>query len=234
MKLIGITPFLMALALASLSATGCSKSTSADSTPGRGQTGLPSVPGSEPGANPSPVATGSRTPARPASLILAEGTPIKVRTTTTVSTKSARSGDSFQAVLEEPLTVDGILIADRGAQVDGIVAESNPGGRVKGRALLELRLARLHTTRGIIDLNTNERGRQARGTKKRDGVIIGIGAGVGAAIGALAGGGKGAAIGAGAGGGAGTGVVLGTRGAPAVIPAESVLTFRLQDAVTLS
>jgi len=151
-----------------------------------------------------------------------------------VSTKASRPGDAFGAVLEAPLVVDGVVIADRGAHVDGVVAEANKGGRVKGRAVIELRLAKLHTTRGIVDITTDERGRRAKGTKKRDGFMIGIGSGIGAAVGAIAGGGKGAAIGAGAGGAAGTGVVLGTRGAPAVIPAESVLTFHLREPVTFS
>ena len=42
-----------------------------------------------------------------------------------------------------------------------------------------------------------------------------------------------AAIGAGAGGAAGTGVVLATRGKPAVVAAESVITFRLNAPVTV-
>jgi hypothetical protein len=63
---------------------------------------------------------------------------------------------------------------------------------------------------------------------------VGIGAGVGAAIGAIAGGGKGAAIGAGAGGAAGTGTVLATRGDPAVLPSESLITFKLQAPVTVT
>ena len=57
--------------------------------------------------------------------------------------------------------------------------------------------------------------------------------GIGAAIGAIAGGGKGAAIGAGAGGGAGTAVVLSTHGDAAVVPAESVIQFRLEQPITV-
>lgn len=213
------------LVLGSGLASSCTKGTvSASSTDRSHESG---VPGAARAAG-TPAAT---QPGAPQALVLEEGTPIKVRTTTSISTRNARAGDMFSAVLEEPLMAGTLLVADRGANVEGIVAESNPGGRVKGRAVLELRLARLHTANGVLDIQTNERGRQARGTKKRDGVMIGIGAGVGAAIGALAGGGKGAAIGAGAGGAGGTALVLGTRGTPAVIPAESVLTFRLQAAI---
>jgi hypothetical protein len=91
-----------------------------------------------------------------------------------------------------------------------------------------LRLTALETANGEwIDINTHTVVRQAPGSKGKDATKIGIGSGVGAAIGAIAGGGKGAAIGAGAGAGAGTGAVLATRGKPAVIPSETVLTFKV-------
>jgi len=158
--------------------------------------------------------------------VLEEGTQIKVRTTTTISTKRARPGDAFRAVLEEPLMVGNVVVAERGAVVDGVVANSDKGGRIKHRALLELRLTSLQTTKGVVPITTNERARQARGTKKRDGVLIGLGAGVGTVIGALAGGGKGAAIGAGSGGGAGAVTQILTKGTIKV-PVETILTFRL-------
>ncbi len=83
-------------------------------------------------------------------------------------------------------------------------------------------------------LSTSHFTRQAKSTKGKDAKKIGIGAGVGAAIGAIAGGGKGAAIGAGVGGGAGTGAVLATHGDPAVIGAESRLSFTLREPVTIT
>jgi hypothetical protein len=51
---------------------------------------------------------------------------------------------------------------------------------------------------------------------------------VGTLLGAIAGGGKGAAIGALAGGAAGAGTAIATRGGRVHIPAESVLTFRVE------
>ena len=51
--------------------------------------------------------------------------------------------------------------------------------------------------------------------------------GAGAVVGAIAGGGKGAAIGAGAGAAAGVGTNMATRGKAAVIPAETLMEFRL-------
>ncbi|MBL8173860.1 MAG: hypothetical protein JNK48_04280 [Bryobacterales bacterium] len=170
-------------------------------------------------------------PPRP--LVLDAGTSIKVRSTSTLSTKNNAAGDAFHGSLEAPLTVDGKVVAEKGAKVQGVVAESDPGGRVKGVAAISVRLTAIETAKGMVSVKTNAIGREARTTKRNDAVKVGIASGVGAAIGAIAGGGRGAAIGAGAGAGAGTGVVLATRGEAAVLPAETVLTFKLADDVAV-
>jgi hypothetical protein len=59
-------------------------------------------------------------------------------------------------------------------------------------------------------------------------------AGIGAAIGAMAGGGRGAAIGAASGGAAGAGTVMATRGQEARLPAETRISFRLTQPITLT
>jgi hypothetical protein len=168
----------------------------------------------------------------PKPITLPAGTPIVVRTTTALSTKTAANGAPFAASLEKDLTVDGHLIAPKGADVSGVVVSSDPGGRVKGVASLAVTLTSITTPAGPLKIDTNNRGAQAKSTVKKDVVKGGIMTGVGAAIGAIAGGGKGAAIGAGAGAAAGTGTAMATHGDPAVIPAESVLTFTLQAPVT--
>src|SRR6185369_892734 len=69
--------------------------------------------------------------------------------------------------------------------------------------------------------------RSAVGSNRRTGKYAGGGAVIGSIIGAIAGGGKGAAIGAVAGGGAGAVGQTVTRGRDVNVPAESLLTFRL-------
>jgi len=66
------------------------------------------------------------------------------------------------------------------------------------------------------------------GANQRTGEYLGGGAILGAIIGAIAGGGKGAAIGAAGGAAAGAGVQVLTRGRNIAVPAESLLTFRLE------
>ena len=162
------------------------------------------------------------------------GTVITIRTLTPMSTKSSSTGSSFEASLSTPIEVNGYRIADRGAYVEGIVTESDPGGRVKGRAVIGVTLRRLKTSDGrTINIRTQNLVREARGTKKKDALRIGIGSGIGAAIGAIAGGGTGAAIGAGAGAAGGAGLTLATRGDAAVIPVETLLSFRLSAPFTV-
>ncbi len=72
------------------------------------------------------------------------------------------------------------------------------------------------------------------GKNKRTAKYVGGGAVIGSIIGAIAGGGKGAAIGAIAGGAAGAGAQTITRGRDIHVPAESLLTFRLDRPLTLS
>ena len=154
--------------------------------------------------------------------MLPAGTPVEVRTTSTISSKTHAAGTMFTATLERALTSGGRVLAPAGARVEGVVASVDQGGKVKGRASLALRLNRINAADGRqVACQTKSWGMRAPATKKKDALKVGIGAGVGAAIGALAGGGKGAAVGAGAGGGAGTGVVLATRGDAAVVPAET-------------
>jgi hypothetical protein len=189
----------------------------------------------DPAAPESKAKSRPEQPPRPAAVTLAEGTVLKVRTTNTISTKTHHAGDKFEANLEEPIEQGGRVLVPKGARVEGKVVESDEGGRVKGRAELAVALTQLQVNEGkTVDLETNTLSREAKATHGQDAAKIGIGAGVGAAIGAIAGGGKGAGIGAASGGAAGTGLVLATRGKAAVLPAESVLSFRLRAPVTIS
>jgi hypothetical protein len=137
--------------------------------------------------------------------------------------------------LAEPIADGNWVIAKKGARVEGVIVNADPGGKVKDVASITVALESLTLADGrTVQLATSHFTRQAKTTKKKDATKIGIGAGVGAAIGAIAGGGKGAAIGAGIGGGAGTGAVLATHGDPAVIPAETRLRVTLKSPVTIT
>jgi len=221
----------VATALTSASPTPDAASTAA-SNPGAVASDAASNPGAAPA---SPGAAPPPPPPPPRVFTIRPGASITVFTAKELSTKNAKDGDVFTASLARPIVDRDWVIAKKGATVQGVVVNSDPGGRVKGRASMTVKLRSLQLADGrTVDLSTSSYTKEAKGTKKKDAMKIGIGAGIGAAIGAIAGGGKGAAIGAGAGGGAGTGLVLATRGDPAVIPSESQLTFRLQGPITVT
>jgi len=175
---------------------------------------------------------GAKQPSAPA--VLAAGQRLSVRTTSTLSTKSARSGETFVAYLQAPLVDGQRTVAPTGAQVVGRVTTSDEGGRVKGTARIAVELVEFEAANGDrVKIETGAYVVNAKKTHTKDAQKVGVGAGLGAAIGAIAGGGKGALKGVGVGAGAGTGAVLATRGDAASIPAESVLTFELDEAVSV-
>jgi hypothetical protein len=131
--------------------------------------------------------------------------------------------------------VDGLVLAERGAHVEGKIVESQQAGRIKGLASIALALTRLNLSDGQhVEISTDSFTKMGPQTHAADAEKIGGGAALGAIIGAIAGGGKGAAIGAGVGGAAGTGTVAATRGKAAVLPSETKISFRLNNSVTVT
>ena len=106
--------------------------------------------------------------------------------------------------------------------------DAKPLGRFKGGAVLQLRLTSITVNGTEQSVSTSSLTRTQSGKGKRTAIMAGGGAGLGALIGGLAGGGKGAAIGALAGGGAGTGGAAFTGNKDIVLPAESALSFKLE------
>ena len=131
--------------------------------------------------------------------------------------------------------IDGFIIAERGARVEGQVVDAERPARAGGTSHLGVELVRLSTSDGQrVRIRTESFKKDGASSAGSDLAKIGVGAAIGAAIGAAAGGGKGAAIGAGVGGAAGTADVLLTRGKPAEIPVETRITFRVQEPITLT
>ena len=163
------------------------------------------------------------------------GTMLRVRLNETLSTERNRPGDTFTATLDQPLVIDGFVLAERGARAQGRIVEADRSGRVRGVAMMQVELTQIATSDGQkVRINTGYYEKKAESEKKKDAAKVGIGAALGAAIGAIAGGGKGAGIGAGVGGAAGAGDVLLTRGKPVEMKVETPLSFRLSEAVILT
>ena len=204
-----------------------------------GQPASTAAPAPAPGASatpPAPAAAASAPapapppPRKPKVARLVAGQALTIRTTREISTKTAKTGDAFSAILEEPIRVDDWVVAAAGAKMDGRIVEVDKGGRIKGKASLSIELTHLTTSDGQkIEIVTSPVTSEAAASKGKDAAKVGVGAGAGAAVGAIAGGGTGAAVGALIGGGAGA--VM--RGDAAVILAETVVSFELRSPVTI-
>jgi hypothetical protein len=129
--------------------------------------------------------------------------------------------------------VNGKEVAPAGSQAEGTVVEAKAKGKVKGEALLKLALTSLTIKGTNYPIETTMSGFSEKGKGKRTAATTGGGAALGAIIGGIAGGGKGAAIGAAVGGGAGFAGGALTGNKQIELPAETALTFKLNNSVTL-
>ncbi len=172
-------------------------------------------------------------PTVPSSMTIPAGTVLTVRLGDAVGSKISQSGQSFSATLANAVQVDGNTAIPAGASATGVVVDAKPLGRFKGGASLQLKLTSINIHGSDVAVETSSIVRTEKGKGKRTGAMVGGGAGLGAVIGAIAGGGKGAAIGALAGAGAGTAGTAFTGNKDIVLPAESALSFKLEQPVVV-
>ena len=202
--------------------------------PAGGQAGAaPAASGAAP-AGGSQQASAPAPPPPPAVISLPEGTEIQVRLDSDLGSAISHAGDAFTATVANEVTANGQTIIPREARAEGVVVDAKPLGHFKGGALLSVRLERVTTRWGSYPVSTSSISRAEKGKGKRTGLFAGGGAAFGALVGGLAGGGKGAAIGALAGGGAGTAGGALTGNKQIMLPAETLLTFRLDHSVHIT
>ena len=153
------------------------------------------------------------------------GTKIEVRTNQTIDMKNTSDGRIFSGVVnQDVMDSNGNLVIPKGANAELIVRNVSSKDM-----LVDLESVTANGRRYVVSASEyNQGSKSGLGKNKRTGEYVGGGAALGAIIGAIAGGGKGAAIGALGGGAAGAGAQVLTRGSSVRIPAESVLTFRLE------
>ncbi len=186
-------------------------------------------------AAPVPQAVPAAGQAVPTTLILPAGTLVTVRLTETVSSDRNNPGDGFTTVLDQPIVVQGWVVSRRGQMAVGRVVAARKAGRVQGVSQLAVELSELVLVDGQqVPIRTQLIQSSAGTSQGRDVAGVGTTTGLGAVIGAAAGGGQGAAIGAAAGAVAGIAGVLSTRGRATELYPETILTFRLEDPVTVS
>jgi hypothetical protein len=156
------------------------------------------------------------------------GREIAIRTSESIDARSPSDSRIYRGVVERDVrSEDGRVMIPGGSNAELILRNST-----RDEVVLDLESVDVHGQRYAV--STENESVQAGGSEKqgvganrRTGKYVGGGAVIGSIIGAIAGGGKGAAIGAAAGAGAGAVGQTVTRGGNVRVPAESVITFRL-------
>jgi hypothetical protein len=181
-----------------------------------------------PQAPPKPAAPVART------VSVAAGTSLPVRLTEALDSGTTQTGQAIHGTLTADIIADNMVAIPRGTPVVGRVIQAKDATHFAGSSLLSIELTQVELKGRPVSVVTTPFSQQGKGRGKNTAVKTGGGAAIGAIIGALAGGGKGAAIGAASGGGLGAGVNAVTRGEQVKIPAESLITFKLQSAINVT
>lgn len=160
-----------------------------------------------------------------------KGAPIAVRTDEAIDSATAKEGQVFGGeVTKDVLDVNGELAIPKGSSAQIVIMSASKGGRFRGASDLTIDLQSVTIGGRRYSIETEEvsqKGRQGIGANRRTATFTGAGAAIGAIVGAIAGGGKGAAIGAASGAGAGALTQILTKGKSIQVPAETILTFKL-------
>jgi hypothetical protein len=192
--------------------------------------------------DPAPAASPARHVAAPmaassapgGAITIPAGESMLVRMIDGVDSSKNHVGDVFHATLETDLTVGDTVVARKGTDVYGRLAEAKEAGHMAGSSELQLELARIVIDGKDYPVISSDYTLQGKGRGKNTAEKVGGGAALGAIIGGIAAGGKGAAIGAGVGAGAGGAVQVLTRGQQVKVPSETLLEFRLQQPVMVT
>ena len=156
------------------------------------------------------------------------GTEIVVRTNDAIDARHPSDSRIYTGVVErDVLDRSGNVAIPRGAEAELIMRNVSDNEIVVDLESVNVRGRRYTIDAASESVAAPGERKEGVGANERTGKYVGGGALIGGIIGAIAGGGKGAAIGAATGAGAGAIGQTVTRGGSVRLPAESVLTFRL-------
>jgi len=178
------------------------------------------APPPPPAAPPAPAA--SPPPPAPRVLAVPTGTRLMLTLDGDVGTKSHRAGAPVSATLDRNLSVEGIVVAPKGAKVYGRVMESAGGRQVRSQRLV-LEFDEITIGDDLIPIATDRIGAEGgggSGVRK-----VGAGALIGGAFGGKSGAGKGALVGA--------GVSMLAGGSHITVPRGSLIEMHLRAPLTV-
>ena len=160
------------------------------------------------------------------------GTVLVVRMIDSVDSDVNKPGETFRATLEEPIVVGGNILASKDTPVAVQLVHVKQSGQLRGEEEIALQLRSITVNSKTYSLASEFAEVASEGKGKESAKVVGGTAALGALIGVIVGGKKGAAVGAATGAGAGV-AIQAVRGKQVRIPSESLLSFALEESVTL-
>ncbi len=165
------------------------------------------------------------------------GTQVQIRTNEQIVADAQSTGRSYSAeIAQDIMGPNGQVLIPRYSPAKLTVQNVSSGtmGVGNNQVALALQSVTVHGQNyNVISNTTTQSGNRGIGANKRTAEMTGGGAVLGTVIGAIAGGAKGAVIGAVVGGAGGAAAQVLTRGKQVNVPAESVLTFKLDQPLVL-
>ncbi len=160
------------------------------------------------------------------------GTTINVRLTQGIDVDASKAGQSFKAIVDDPVMMNGVIVIPRGATAELQAVAVQQSGKMKGSDKISLKMNSIGFGGNVYQVASAYVETKGGGEGKKTTRKVAGGAGLGAIVGGIAGGGSGAAIGAAVGGA--TGAVVASGGEEHLqLPAETRLQFQLTAAVNV-
>jgi len=167
---------------------------------------------------------------------LPSGTELTVRTSEDIDSSTAVVDQTFSAIVENDIlgASDDVIIPAGSHAVLVVRAVSSGGTTGSPDVLLDMQSMTVSGRRYLVSTaDLKKDSATGIGKNKRTAETVGGGAALGTIIGAIAGGAKGAAIGVLVGAAGGAGVEVLNKGQDVRVPAETLLSFRLDKPVSL-
>lgn len=215
------------VALASVIATvGCGATTS-------GTSGSTSAPVYTPPTSNAPTTTANTTPTEVNSSqygVIPAGQELDVRLGTTLSSKTAKVEQRFEATTVADLMQNGMVLIPSGSRVRGVVSAVDPADRIHRAGSITLSFDQLEVRGRTHPVRAQATNVFESGGIREEAGTAGVGAGAGAIVGGILGGLKGAILGAVIGAG---GAIAATEGKDIELPSGSIVRIRLDQPVTV-
>jgi hypothetical protein len=181
---------------------------------------------------PAAAPTAAAAAAAPQPVTVPAGTILNVRLTQAINVDTSATGQTFKAVVDDPVMIGGAVVIPRGATAVVQAVRVEQSGNMKGSDKITLKVNSVGFGGMVHQVASTYVETKGKGEGKKTARKVGAGAGLGAIVGGIAGGGSGAAIGAAVGGVTG-GAVAASGEEHLELPAETRLQFQLSAAVVI-